>query len=116
METKVALIEGFYFLLTGLWPLISMRTFLKVTGPKTDLWLVKTVGLMLAVIGLVLVSASFQERIISEIMILGISVAAALSMIDVIYGIKGVISKIYLVDAGIESLFIFGLIVSLLRA
>jgi len=40
-----------YFLLTGIWPLLSMRTFEAVTGPKVDRWLVKTVGVLVAVIG-----------------------------------------------------------------
>jgi hypothetical protein len=31
--------QGTYFLLTGVWPLLHMRSFLTVTGPKTDLWL-----------------------------------------------------------------------------
>jgi hypothetical protein len=55
MENTIALVQGIYFFLTGVWPLISMRTFLRITGPKTDLWLVKTVGLILAVMGAVLV-------------------------------------------------------------
>ncbi len=33
----------------GLWPLLHMRSFEQVLGPKTDRWLVRTVaGLMLA--------------------------------------------------------------------
>jgi hypothetical protein len=35
--------------MTGLWPLVSIGTFQQVTGPKTDLWLVKTVGVLIAV-------------------------------------------------------------------
>ncbi len=36
--------QGLYYTVSGLWPLISLRTFTLVTGPKVDLWLVKTVG------------------------------------------------------------------------
>jgi hypothetical protein len=43
--------------LTGICPLISIDTFQKVTRPKTDLWLVKTVGSLIASIGLVIVLA-----------------------------------------------------------
>ena len=43
--------QGSYFLLTGVWPLLHMRSFLAVTGPKTDLWLVETVGVLVAAIG-----------------------------------------------------------------
>jgi hypothetical protein len=55
----VALAQGAYYLLTGVWPLLSLRTFELVTGPKTDDWLVRTVGVLvlavvLAVLGVLL--------------------------------------------------------------
>jgi hypothetical protein len=53
----VALVQGIYFFVTGVWPLISTNTFQMVTGPKTDLWLAKTVGIILATIGAVLIFA-----------------------------------------------------------
>jgi hypothetical protein len=36
--TLVALVQGVYFLLTGVWPIVHLPSFLAVTGPKTDLW------------------------------------------------------------------------------
>jgi hypothetical protein len=36
--------QGAFYLSSGVWPLISMRTFERITGPKTDKWLVKTGG------------------------------------------------------------------------
>lgn len=63
MDYKVALVQGIYFLITGIWPLLSMKTFLLITGPKTDLWLVKTFGLILAVIGAVLLYAQMTGKI-----------------------------------------------------
>lgn len=63
MDYKVALVQVVYFLITGIWPLLSMKTFLLFTGPKTDLWLVKTVGLILAVIGAVLLYAQMTGKI-----------------------------------------------------
>ena len=50
MNTNVALIQGLYFLVSGVWPIIHIASFLKITGPKTDLWLVKTVGVLLSVL------------------------------------------------------------------
>ncbi|MDB5038337.1 MAG: hypothetical protein JWQ35_1865, partial [Bacteriovoracaceae bacterium] len=49
---KVALAQGFYYFLTGIWPIISIKSFEKITGRKTDKWLVKTFGLILALEGL----------------------------------------------------------------
>jgi hypothetical protein len=44
--------QGIFYALTGFWPLISRRTFEKVTGPKHDFWLVNTVGVVIGTIGL----------------------------------------------------------------
>jgi len=57
LDYMVALVQGIYFFVTGVWPLISTNTFQMVTGPKTDLWLAKTVGIILATIGAVLIFA-----------------------------------------------------------
>lgn len=91
--------QGAYYLLTGLWPLVSMDTFQKVTGPKRDQWLVKTVGLLVAVIGAVLAMAGFRQQTTREIPMLGVGSAAALSGIDLVYVSKRRISRWYLVDA-----------------
>jgi len=46
----LAIGQGLCYPLTGLWPLVSLRSFEKVTGPKADDWLVKTVGALIAVL------------------------------------------------------------------
>jgi hypothetical protein len=84
-----------------------MGTFLKVTGPKTDLWLVKTVGLLLAVIGLVLIVAQINAEVNPSIRILAIGSALSLALVEFIYVAKRVISPIYLGDA-IAELFLIG--------
>src|ERR687887_438855 len=99
MNYKVALVQGLYFLITGIWPLISMKTFLLLTGPKTDLWLVKTVGLILAVIGAVLLFAQMTGSINQPVILLAIGSALGLALIEVINVTKRVISPIYLADA-----------------
>src|SRR4051812_30893344 len=57
----MAFIQGVYFFITGLWPIVHMPSFLFVSGPKTDLWLVKTVGILIVVIGSVLLAASTSQ-------------------------------------------------------
>jgi hypothetical protein len=106
MEYPVALAQGLYFLIFGIWPLISMSTFLKVTGPKTDLWLVKTVGLILAVIGAVLIVAQLNGEINLSIIVLAIGSALSLVLVEFVYVARRVISPIYLGDAAVELLLI----------
>jgi hypothetical protein len=106
MHSTVALIQGIYFFVFGIWPLLHMASFLKVTGPKTDLWLVKTVGIILAVIGVVLIFAQVNAEINASIMILAIGSALSLAIVEFVYVAKRVISPIYLGDALLELLLI----------
>jgi hypothetical protein len=95
------LIQGFYFLLTGIWPLVDRRSFEKVTGPKTDFWLVQTLGALIAVVGGVLATRNSTTDDPS-MRRLAIGSAAALALADAVFAGRGRISKIYLLDAGIE--------------
>lgn len=98
---RALVVQGVYFLLTGIWPLVSMRTFEAVTGPKVDRWLVKTVGVLIAVIGASLLADARRPSRGSAV--LGIGSAAGLGGVDVVYSLRGRISKIYLLDAVLEA-------------
>jgi hypothetical protein len=100
MLPRIALIQGFYFLVTGIWPLLHIQSFLLVTGPKTDLWLVKTVGVLVGVIGAVLLGAARSRRITREIVLLAVGSALGLAMIDLVYARH--FSPVYLADAAAE--------------
>jgi hypothetical protein len=67
---------------------------------------VKTVGIILAVIGLVLIVAQVNAEINTSIIILGIGSALSLAMVEFIYVAKRVISPIYLGDALVELILI----------
>jgi hypothetical protein len=98
----VSVIQGFYYVLTGVWPLLSRRTFERVTGPKSDFWLVQTVGVVVAVAGVVLMMAGIRKRIMPEIGVLAVGNAAGLAGIDLVYSSKGRISPVYAVEATAE--------------
>ena len=102
----LCLVQGIYYTLTGVWPLVHVRSFLAVTGPKTDLWLVKTVGVLVAVIGVVIALAWWRGRVTDEVALLAVGSAAGLMAIDVVYVVKRVIPPIYLADAAAEALLI----------
>ncbi|MDN3512638.1 MAG: hypothetical protein QY310_15620 [Candidatus Jettenia sp. CY-1] len=98
----LSLVQGVYYLITGVWPLISMRTFQMVTGPKTDHWLVNTVGVLILVIGIVLIFARVRQNITYEILMLALGSAVGLTAIDSIYVMKKRIAPIYLLDALVQ--------------
>ncbi|MGB3222460.1 MAG: hypothetical protein WBB23_06635 [Desulforhopalus sp.] len=100
--------QGLYYFISGIWPLLSITTFQIVTGPKIDIWLVKTVGSLLMVTGFVLIMVAIRRRISLEIIVLAIGNALALTVIEVIYWSNGIISAIYLLDAVVEVLLIIG--------
>jgi len=102
LERTLCFTQGTYFLASGMWPLISISSFQAVTGPKTDVWLVKTVGLLVTVIALTLLSAALRRRTTAETRVLGGGAAAVLAGVDIIYSVSGVISEIYLADAAVE--------------
>ncbi len=100
--------HGLYYLISGVWPLISIASFQLVTGPKTDLWLVKTVGVLLMGSGLVLALAAYRSRFSLEIVVLAIGNAFALLVIELVYWSLGSISAVYLLDAVVEVFLIVG--------
>lgn len=92
-----------YYLTTGVWPLLSMRSFMAITGPKTDRWLVNTAGLLIATLGATLGMAGRRGTTAPEIPLLAIGGAASLAAIDVTYASRRRISPIYLLDAVAEA-------------
>ncbi|HET6777752.1 MAG TPA: hypothetical protein VFH26_02595 [Gemmatimonadales bacterium] len=99
---KLALIQGLFYLATGIWPLLDIVSFQVVTGPKIDLWLVRTVGVLVTVVGAVLIAASRTRRVTPEIVMLAVGSALGLAAIDLRYALAGRISKVYLADAAVE--------------
>jgi hypothetical protein len=102
MLLNLAVMQGLFYLATGLWPLLDIVSFQMVTGPKTDLWLVRTVGILVSVIGAVLLLAARRRRLDDEIVLLAIGSALGLAGIDLVYSLSGQISAVYLADAGVE--------------
>jgi len=100
----LARLQGLYYFVSGMWPLLSMRTFEAVTGPKADRWLVKTVGVLVAVIGASLLQG--ERRPSPALTTLGAASAAGLGAIETIYTARRRISRVYLLDAVLELLIV----------
>jgi hypothetical protein len=107
--------QAVYYLLTGIWPLVSMGTFEMVTGPKTDDWLVQMVGLLAAAIGATLLVGAIARFPSREIVVLSVLTAIAFAAVDIVYSLNGTISRIYLADAVIQGVFLVGVAVGWVR-
>jgi hypothetical protein len=102
--------QAAYYCVTGIWPLVHLASFEAVTGPKTDDWLVHTVGLLAVAIGAALgVAASRDRGRATEVVTLAAAGASAFATIDLWYGLSGRIPPIYLADAGVELFLLLGL-------
>ena len=100
------LTQGLYTLVTAVWPLVHIRSFEAVTGPKSDRWLVKTVGVLLIPVAVCWLYNCWLNAWSVETAVLGIGTAAGLMTIDVYYNIKKRIARIYLADAVLQLLFL----------
>jgi prepilin signal peptidase PulO-like enzyme (type II secretory pathway) len=95
----LALLQGLYYCITGIWPLIHIQSFQWITGPKTDIWLVHTVGVLVLIIGLVLTFSFFRRKVNSEPIMLAMGCNIGFILIEIIYVTQNVIWNIYLADA-----------------
>lgn len=102
-EVVLARAHGLFNLVTGIWPILHMRSFEAVSGSKTDRWLVRCVGALLASNGVVQLAAGSSPDALAQARRVGIGTALALAGIDLTYAPTGRISRIYLLDAAVQT-------------
>jgi len=102
---RLALVHGAFNLLGGAWPLVSMRTFEAVYGPKQDKWLECTVAGLLVTAGAAqILSRSHSQLEVARV--IGIGTAGTLLAVDLVNVPRGRISRMYLQDAACEVAFL----------
>jgi hypothetical protein len=102
LRRQALIVMAAYYAATGAWPLVHMRSFEAVTGPKTDRWLVKMVAALALANGAVLGFGARRATISAETVALAACSALAFSAIDVVYVTRGRIAPVYLGDAAVE--------------
>lgn len=107
--------QGTYYLLTGAWPLVSMKSFELVTGPKLEHWLVYTVSLLVLVIGTSLAAAARTGEAAVSIRVLALGTAVAFATMDFFYVSVGRIPAVYLLDGVAEIAFALGIVIATVR-
>jgi hypothetical protein len=88
-----------------------MATFEAVSGKKVDKWLVRMVGLLTFNIGVAVFSNNQKHRA-ENIRQLAIGSAISFMIVDLYYSLKNRISKIYMLDALVESIMIATMAIS----
>lgn len=98
--------QGIYYALTAIWPLVHVESFMMVTGPKQDIWLVKTVSVLILSVSLALLYGACYNTDYRLTRLIAVSAALGLTAIDIWYYLQGVIKWVYLLDAFAELAFI----------
>jgi hypothetical protein len=98
-SAAVTRLQGAYYLATGLAPFVHFGAFEALTGRKRDRWLVRTVGLLAAAIGLALVRRPSESSELADLS------AGAFAAADVMAVGSGQLPT-YLADAAVEAAFV----------
>ena len=98
------LVQGMYVLLTAVWALADIQSFMFITGPKTDVWLVRTVAVLLICISLFfLLSSKKSEE--PRVTLTALVFSFGLAYIDFYYTLNNTIRWVYALDGIVESMF-----------
>lgn len=108
MRRTIAFVQGASYVVTGGWPLVHLRSFEAVTGPKVDDWLVRTVAGLLVTIGIAEIGAARRDEVTPALETIGMGTAATLGAVSAWYAARGRIRRIYLVDAALEGVLVLG--------
>src|SRR5690606_4982318 len=109
---SVFLFQGCYFVITGVWPVVNIASFMMATGPKQETWLVQMVGLLSLSIGLTFLRSALRRQGLP--IFLGYLVSLSFLTMDIVFVANGTIRPVYLIDAAIQLLFLTLLSVLLL--
>jgi hypothetical protein len=101
----LVIIQGSYYMITALWPLIHIESYMMLVGPITDIWLAKTVATMVIAISITMFFHLSLRTDHRPLVLLGVSSSLAFAYTDVYYSVTGTLSNIYLLDAAAEFLF-----------
>lgn len=97
--------QGAYNLFGGLWPLLHMRSFEAITGPKDDSWLVRTVAGILVVVGVVLLRDAFRGHVAQSVRFMAAGISTVLAIVAIVSSLAGFISWLYFFDGLIHLAF-----------
>ncbi|MFJ8668884.1 hypothetical protein [Streptomyces sp. NPDC093600] len=98
----VARAQGVFNIVGGLWPVVSLRTFERVYGAKTDKWLQRTSGALLATAGYSMLRAGSTPAGVRHARRIGVGTALTFLAIDLVYVPRRTIPATYLMDAAKE--------------
>lgn len=106
-RSRLPALQAAYYAASGAAPIAAYRLFERLTGPKREPWLVKTMGLATVAVASVLARAPRDRD--PQTRRLGLAAALAYGIADVWYaGVRRRISRVYLLDSLVQAAFVAG--------
>jgi hypothetical protein len=100
----ILFIQAIWYLITAIWPLVSIKSFMKITGPKTDIWLVKTVAVLVLAMAITFFSGLLLRANFGPVLVLAIAACVGFAVVEIYYSSQKIISVVYLADGCFEAL------------
>lgn len=101
-------VQAVYYTVTALWGLLHIESFMAVTGQKLDIWLVKTVSVLIIPIAVCLFCGLFLNTHPLLLILVAGTAALGFACIDFYYTANKTIRWVYAVDGVVQSLFVIG--------
>lgn len=96
-------VQGLYYVVTGLWPFLHLRSFLWVVGPKLDRFQLGVTAALIVAIGASLLAAAVRSRPSGSAAVLSIGAAVAFIAVDLRF--RAILRAPYWVDFVVEAGF-----------
>jgi hypothetical protein len=98
--------QGVYYIVTGLWPFVSLSTFVAMVGPKPDVFQLFVTSALIVAIGAVVLSDA-PDPAMGTIR-LSVAGAAALLIMEIVFA--GSIRPVFALDGAVEFCLIAGVV------
>jgi hypothetical protein len=99
-------VQAIYYLITSLWGLLHIESFMAVTGPKADIWLVKTVSVLILPIVVCLLGGLFFPTHPVPVILVAATAAAGFAAIDFYYTGRHIIRWVYAMDGVVQTVLL----------
>jgi hypothetical protein len=99
--------QGIYYLVTAIWPLIHLDSFIAIVGPKADMFQFYTTMLLIIVIALALLLSLGHEKTKST---LALAIFSPIAFIIVEFAFRNAIRPVFFLDFAIEAFIFFALL------
>ncbi|WP_394673772.1 hypothetical protein [uncultured Chryseobacterium sp.] len=101
----IPFLQAVYYFVTGLWPLVHLKSFFEVTGPKTDVWLVQMVGALIFSYSILFFYMALTRQLLHIHAVVGSLSSFAIGCIEFYYYLQGTLRGVYYVGFIIETCF-----------